>query len=261
MSADVRVGPDTVARCAWVGDDAEYRRYHDEEWGVPLHGDRPLFEKMSLEGFQAGLSWITILRKRPRFREVFAGFDPAAVAEFDESDVERLMQDAGIIRNRAKIVATISNARLLREMEPGEFDAFMWSFAPDDLAASGVVRRRRGRHARVGRDEQGAAKARVPLRRPDHDVCADAVLRAWSTTTSRDAGALRIADREPCAWRAQLSPEANARRRGVLRGRGSAVRIRSRPGNLRFPRRTCRGAWWGIPQRRPSRNPRAADPR
>ena len=112
MSADVRVGPDAVARCAWVGDDAEYRRYHDEEWGRPLHGDRPLFEKMSLEGFQAGLSWITILRKRPHFREVFAGFDPAAIAVFDESDVERLMQDAGIIRNRAKILATISNARL-----------------------------------------------------------------------------------------------------------------------------------------------------
>jgi DNA-3-methyladenine glycosylase I len=130
VSADVRVGPDAVARCAWVGDDAEYRRYHDEEWGRPLHGDRPLFEKMSLEGFQAGLSWITILRKRPHFREVFAGFDPAAIAVFDESDVERLMQDAGIIRNRAKILATISNARLLLEMEPGEFDAFMWSFAP-----------------------------------------------------------------------------------------------------------------------------------
>ena len=134
MSADVRVGPDAVARCAWVGDDAEYRRYHDEEWGRPLHGDRALFEKMSLEGFQAGLSWITILRKRPHFREVFAGFDPAAIAVFDESDVERLMQDAGIIRNRAKILATISNARLLLEMEPGEFDAFMWSFAPDSLA-------------------------------------------------------------------------------------------------------------------------------
>ncbi len=132
MSADVRVGPDAVARCAWVGDDDEYRRYHDEEWGRPLHGDRPLFEKMALEGFQAGLSWITILRKRPHFREVFSGFDPAAVAAFDESDVERLMQDAGIIRNRAKILATISNARLLLEMEPGEFDAFMWSFAPVD---------------------------------------------------------------------------------------------------------------------------------
>ena len=130
MSADVRIGPDGIARCAWVGDDPEYRRYHDEEWGRPLHGDRPLFEKMSLEGFQAGLSWITILRKRPRFREVFAGVDPAVIAAFGPSDVERLMADAGIIRNRLKIEATISNARLMLELDKGEFDAFMWSFAP-----------------------------------------------------------------------------------------------------------------------------------
>lgn len=127
----IRIGEDGVARCAWVGTDPEYARYHDEEWGRPLHGDRPLFEKMALEGFQAGLSWITILRKRPRFREVFAGFDPAAVAAFGDDDVDRLMQDAGIIRNRAKILATISNAGLVLEMEPGELDAFMWSFAPD----------------------------------------------------------------------------------------------------------------------------------
>lgn len=130
MSTDVRLGADGRARCAWVGDDLEYARYHDEEWGVPLHGDRALFEKMSLEGFQAGLSWITILRKRPRFREVFAGFEPEAVAAFGEDDVARLMLDAGIIRNRAKIEATISNARLVLELEPGELDAFMWSFAP-----------------------------------------------------------------------------------------------------------------------------------
>lgn len=130
MTTDTRTGPDGIARCAWVGDDAEYRRYHDEEWGFPLHGDRPLFEKMSLEGFQAGLSWITILRKRPRFREVFAGFEPAAVADFGEADVERLMADAGIIRNRAKILATISNAQLVVEMAEGELDAFLWAFAP-----------------------------------------------------------------------------------------------------------------------------------
>lgn len=130
MSTDVRLGADGRARCAWVGDDLEYTRYHDEEWGIPLHGDRALFEKMSLEGFQAGLSWITILRKRPRFREVFAGFEPEAVAAFGEDDVARLMTDAGIIRNRAKIEATISNARLLLDLAPGEFDAFMWSFAP-----------------------------------------------------------------------------------------------------------------------------------
>ncbi|MFB4351348.1 DNA-3-methyladenine glycosylase I [Microbacterium sp. CR_7] len=131
----ILIGPDDRARCAWVGDDAEYRRYHDEEWGTPLHGNRALFEKMALEGFQAGLSWITILRKRPRFREVFAGFDPDAVAAFDETDVERLMGDAGIIRNRAKIEATIGNARIVRTMAEGELDELMWSFAP---AATGV---------------------------------------------------------------------------------------------------------------------------
>jgi len=129
----VRVGPDGVSRCAWVGDDPEYARYHDEEWGVALHGDRALFEKLSLEGFQAGLSWITILRKRPHFREVFAGFDPEVVAAFGEDDVERLMADAGISRNRAKIGATISHARLLLEMDDGELDALLWSFAPAPL--------------------------------------------------------------------------------------------------------------------------------
>ena len=110
------VGDDGAARCAWVGADAEYPRYHDEEWGTPLHGDRPLFEKLSLEGFQAGLSWITILRRRPTFRAAFAGFDIDAVADFDERDVERLMNDPGIIRNRAKIEATISNARVTQKL-------------------------------------------------------------------------------------------------------------------------------------------------
>lgn len=127
---DLRIGADGLARCAWAGDDPEYRRYHDEEWGRPLRGDRALFEKLSLEGFQAGLSWITILRKRTRFRAVFAGFEPEAVAAFTESDVERLMSDAGIIRNRAKIEATIGNARLTAAMAAGELDALMWSFAP-----------------------------------------------------------------------------------------------------------------------------------
>jgi len=130
VNPDLEIDADGRARCMWPGMDAEYRRYHDEEWGVPLHGDAPLFEKMSLEGFQAGLSWITILRKRPRFREVFAGFDPHAVAAFGDDEVVRLMDDAGIIRNRAKIEATIGNARLVADMAEGEFDALMWSFAP-----------------------------------------------------------------------------------------------------------------------------------
>ncbi|MDQ1130167.1 DNA-3-methyladenine glycosylase I [Microbacterium sp. SORGH_AS_0888] len=129
---DLVTGSDDRARCGWVGADPEYVRYHDEEWGRPLRGDRALFEKASLEGFQAGLSWITILRKRPRFREVFAGFEPAAVAAFGPDDVERLMTDAGIVRNRAKIEAVIGNAVRVAAMAPGEFDALLWSFAPPE---------------------------------------------------------------------------------------------------------------------------------
>lgn len=136
VDLDTATGTDGVVRCAWVGADAEYQRYHDEEWGTPLHGDRALFEKLSLEGFQAGLSWITILRKRPRFREAFAGFDPEAVAAFGEDQVARLMSDAGIVRNRAKIEATISNARLVAEMADGELDALLWSFAPKPRRAA-----------------------------------------------------------------------------------------------------------------------------
>jgi DNA-3-methyladenine glycosylase I len=134
--SDILIGPDGIARCAWAGDDGEYRRYHDEEWGTTLHGDRALFEKLSLEGFQAGLSWITILRKRPAFRVAFAGFDPAVVAAFGDDDVARLMADAGIVRNRAKIDATISNARLVADMADGELDALLWSFAPPPRAAA-----------------------------------------------------------------------------------------------------------------------------
>lgn len=130
---DLVVGDDGRARCGWSGADPEYRRYHDEEWGVPLHGDRELFERISLEGFQAGLSWITILRRRPTFRAAFAQFDPHLVAAFDDADVERLTADPGIIRNRAKILATIGNARLVRDLiadRPGALDELVWGFAP-----------------------------------------------------------------------------------------------------------------------------------
>lgn len=129
------VGDDGRARCGWIGSDAEYRRYHDEEWGTPLHGDRAVFEKISLEGFQAGLSWITILRRRPGFREAFDGFDIDAVAAYDETDVERLMLDERIIRNRAKVLATIGNARVTADLirdDPGALDRFVWGFAPSD---------------------------------------------------------------------------------------------------------------------------------
>jgi DNA-3-methyladenine glycosylase I len=126
-------GDDGVARCSWAGTDAEYQRYHDEEWGFPLHGDQPLFEKLSLEGFQAGLSWITILRRRPAFRAAFHDFDIAAVAAMTPADADELMTNAGIIRNRAKIEATIQNASIALELtrdSPGALDAIMWGFAP-----------------------------------------------------------------------------------------------------------------------------------
>ena len=128
--ASAVVGEDGLTRCAWVGNDPEYRRYHDEEWGRPLHGDQRVFEKIALEGFQAGLSWITILRRRPGFREAFHGFDVARVAAMGPPDVEALMLDARIIRNRAKIEATLSNARVTLEMNEGELDELVWSFAP-----------------------------------------------------------------------------------------------------------------------------------
>jgi DNA-3-methyladenine glycosylase I len=130
---DVVVGEDGRSRCRWAASDPEYLRYHDEEWGRPLHGDRALYEKLSLEGFQAGLSWITILRRRPAFREVFHGFEPALVARMGEGEIEAAMADARIIRNRAKILATIENARLTLELtrdQPGALDELMWSFAP-----------------------------------------------------------------------------------------------------------------------------------
>lgn len=133
----VSIGDDGISRCRWVGVDPEYIRYHDEEWGTTLHGDRKLYEKMSLEGFQAGLSWISILRRRPGFREAFHDFDPRVVAAFTPDDVERLMLDTGIIRNRAKILAAITNARIVLELTAGAegaLDELMWSFAPPPRA-------------------------------------------------------------------------------------------------------------------------------
>lgn len=119
-----------IHRCTWAEGDPLMRAYHDEEWGVPQHDSRMLWEMLMLEGFQAGLAWITVLRKREAFREAFAGFEPTKVARFGESDVERLMGDAGIIRARAKIEATIQGARIYCEMaERGEsFCEFCWSF-------------------------------------------------------------------------------------------------------------------------------------
>lgn len=123
--------PRTKIRCWWAnGDDPLYAAYHDEEWGVPLHDDRKLFEMLLLEGFQAGLSWITILRKRENFRKAFRGFDPEVIVRFKKRDLERLMQDPGIVRNRLKIEGSVLNARafLAAQKEFGSFDGFIWQF-------------------------------------------------------------------------------------------------------------------------------------
>jgi DNA-3-methyladenine glycosylase I len=122
------VGPDGLARCPWALGTADYRAYHDEEWGRPVRDDAGIFERLSLEAFQSGLSWLTILRKRENFRAAFRGFDPAVVAAFGDGDRQRLLADAGIVRNRAKIEAAIGNARATVAV-PGGLAALVWRYA------------------------------------------------------------------------------------------------------------------------------------
>ncbi|MGW0750156.1 DNA-3-methyladenine glycosylase I [Streptomyces sp. NPDC002587] len=125
-------GPDGLLRCPWALSTEEYVAYHDTEWGRPVHGDDALYERLCLEAFQSGLSWLTILRRRDGFRKAFASFVVAEVAEFGPADTERLLADEGIIRNRAKIEATLANAKVLAGWEPGELDALIWSHAPEE---------------------------------------------------------------------------------------------------------------------------------
>lgn len=148
-------GDDGRIRCEW-GDHEELRVYHDEEWGRPVRDECGLFERVSLEAFQSGLSWRIILRKRAAFRRAFAGFDPAVVAAFDDADVERLRADAGIVRNHAKIEATIVNARSVVALD-GEFPALVWSFAP-------AADRHRGDHAPAMTPESEALAAELRRR-------------------------------------------------------------------------------------------------
>ncbi len=117
-------------RCAWVGEEPLYRAYHDEEWGVPCYDDRALFELLILEGAQAGLSWITILKKRENYRRLFDNFDAVKIARYSPKKIERLLQDPGIVRNRLKVESTVTNARAFLEVqkEPGGFSGFIWSF-------------------------------------------------------------------------------------------------------------------------------------
>jgi len=132
MARGLIPGPDGRPRCAWGVSTPDYVAYHDTEWGFPVHDDTRLFEKLCLEGFQSGLSWLTILRKRPAFRAAFAGFDPARVARFGARDVRRLLGDAGIVRHRGKIESTINNARRALELieEHGSLARYLWEFEP-----------------------------------------------------------------------------------------------------------------------------------
>ncbi len=148
---------DDRVRCGWAGSAPEYVAYHDDEWGRPLRGEAAMFERLSLEAFQSGLSWIVVLRKRPAFRAAFAGFDPAAVAAFGEADVERLLADAGIVRNRSKIEATVANARAVLELDE-PLDELLWSFAPEH-------------------HERPAALADVPATSPESAAMAKALKR------------------------------------------------------------------------------------
>jgi DNA-3-methyladenine glycosylase I len=129
----VEPGPDGKPRCPWALGTPDYLDYHDREWGRPLHGEHELFERLTLEAFQSGLSWLTILRKRESFRRAFDGFDVDRVAGYGARDVKRLLADAGIVRNRRKIEATITNARAVRELHANNetLDELIWSFAPD----------------------------------------------------------------------------------------------------------------------------------
>ncbi|GAA1610970.1 DNA-3-methyladenine glycosylase I [Kribbella sancticallisti] len=128
-------GPDGRPRCSWATSAPEYIAYHDDEWGREIRDDQGLYERMTLEGFQSGLSWITILRKRENFRRAFDDFDPKKVAGYDQADFDRLMADPGIVRNRLKINATIANARALLELDEGELTTLLWSFQPPDRPA------------------------------------------------------------------------------------------------------------------------------
>jgi DNA-3-methyladenine glycosylase I len=138
----LRTGPDGLSRCSWATSAPEYLAYHDEEWGRPVHGETALFERLTLEAFQSGLSWLTILRKREAFRAAFAGFDAERVAGFGQRDVQRLLDDAGIVRNRAKILAAVNNAGsvlAIRERVPGGLDELVWSFAPPPRTTAPVA--------------------------------------------------------------------------------------------------------------------------
>ncbi len=171
MSAPL-LHPDGLKRCPWPKEDPLYVAYHDEEWGVPEFDDRALYEKLVLDGFQAGLSWITILRKRDNFRRAFDGFDPQKIARYRPARIEKLMQDAGIVRNRLKIEGTLLSARAwLDVMEKGPgFSALLWDFLDGKPKVNNFrsTQTGTGRDRGVATDVEGACRAWLQVRRADH---------------------------------------------------------------------------------------------
>ena len=223
------------ARCWWCGDDPLYVDYHDHEWGRLLHDDdSQWFEKLCLEGFQAGLAWITILRKRDNFRAAFAGFDIDAVAGFDEADVQRLLCDAGIVRHRGKIESTINNAHRADRAASTSSGRSARSWSSTAALARPVSARttRSANQRRVDGDVQGPAQARLVLRRADHDVHDDAVRR--SGQRPRPSAAVR-SNRERC--RRPGPAAASSRRSSVRVQRGCSGRPTSPSGAPPRPRR------------------------
>ena len=201
---------DEKRRCSWAGDVPVYVDYHDNEWGKPTHDDRMLFELLVLEGAQAGLSWLTILKKREAYREAFDGFDPAKVALYDEAKVEELMTNEGIVRNRRKIDAAITNAKLFLDVtrEFGSFDAFIWGLCGwrayrEPLENPG---RRAGDHAALRSHQQGSQEARLQVRRLHHRLRLPAIHRHSERPRGRllrvsGAYVVRMV-RPPSSWRA-----------------------------------------------------------
>jgi DNA-3-methyladenine glycosylase I len=161
MAKGLTTGDDGLRRCWWPGEREDYRRYHDDEWGRPVDDDHRLFEKICLEGFQSGLSWLTILRKRESFRDAFADFDYERVARFNSRSVERLLKDASIIRHRGKIESTINNAKRAREMadEHGSLSAYFWRFEPKP--ASRPKKLTHAALAKLSKTEESAALSKA----------------------------------------------------------------------------------------------------
>ena len=162
-----------MGTCTWVGSEEIYQRYHDEEWGVPEYDARALWEKLILDGFQAGLSWITILKKRENFREAFQGFDPEGIAGWGEADVTRLLQNPGIIRHRGKIEATIGNARAYLDM-PEDFSTFMWRYV-DGKPLNGRYKT----HADVPTSSPLSEQISKDLKHQGFKFCGPTIVYAW----------------------------------------------------------------------------------